>query len=148
MLASNMLREAARQKGAVVVAGGRRDSSIMEATVIDRVTPAMRIYTEEPFGPAKGVIRVNGANEAVRVANDTEYGLSSAVFSQDISRALEVAGQLETGICHVNGPTVHDEPPFGGVKGSGYGRFGGRAAIAEFTDLRWVTIDGPQKYPF
>ena len=140
----------AKQKGAIVVAGGGRKGSIMEATVIDRVTPAMRIYREESFGPAKGVIRVNGVDEAVRVANDSEYGLSSAVFSRDINQALEVADRLETGICHINGPTVHDEAqmPFGGVKGSGYGRFGGRAAVAEFTDLRWMTIEGRQQYPF
>jgi vanillin dehydrogenase len=140
----------AKSKGAVVVAGGGRKGSIMEATVVDRVTSAMRIYSEESFGPAKSVIRVNGVDEAVRVANDTEYGLSSAVFSRDINRALDVAGRLETGICHINGPTVHDEAqmPFGGVKGSGYGRFGGKAGIAEFTDLRWVTIEGPQHYPF
>jgi acyl-CoA reductase-like NAD-dependent aldehyde dehydrogenase len=140
----------AKKKGAIVVAGGGRKGSIMEATVVDRVTPSMRIYSEESFGPAKSVIRVKGVDEAVRVANDTEYGLSSAVFSRDINRALDVAGRLECGICHINGPTVHDEAqmPFGGVKGSGYGRFGGKAAVAEFTDLRWVTIEGPQHYPF
>ncbi|WJR77759.1 aldehyde dehydrogenase [Bradyrhizobium sp. NP1] len=140
----------ARSKGAVVAAGGGRNGSIMEATVVDRVTETMRIYREESFGPAKSVIRVKDADEAVRVANDTEYGLSAAVFSRDINRALDIAGRIETGICHINGPTVHDEAqmPFGGVKGSGYGRFGGKAAIAEFTDLRWITIEGPQHYPF
>ncbi len=73
------------------------------------------------------------------------------MFSRDVQRALGVAARLETGMCHINGPTVSDEAqmPFGGVKGSGYGRFGGRAAIAEFTDLRWVTIeDAGQRYPF
>ena len=77
--------------------------------------------------------------------------MSSAVFSKDIQRALAVAARIESGICHINGPTVHDEAqmPFGGIKGSGYGRFGGKAAIAEFTDLRWVTIeDSGQHYPF
>ncbi len=140
----------AREKGAEVVAGGGRDGAIMEATVIDRVTPAMRIYAEESFGPAKSVIRVKGVEEAISVANDTEYGLSSAVFGRDVTRAMDVARRLETGICHINGPTVADEAqmPFGGVKGSGYGRFGGKAAIAEFTDLRWITIEGPQHYPF
>ncbi|MCX5496059.1 aldehyde dehydrogenase [Kaistia dalseonensis] len=137
-------------KGGVVVAGGKRNGTIVEATVIDRVTPNMRIYAEESFGPVKPIVRVNGVDEAVRVANDTEYGLSSAVFGQDIKRALAVSKRLETGICHINGPTVADEAqmPFGGVKSSGYGRFGGKAVIAEFTELRWVTIEGPQHYPF
>ncbi len=78
-------------------------------------------------------------------------GLSSSVFSKDIARALNVAKRIEAGICHINGPTVHDEAqmPFGGVKASGYGRFGGKAGIAEFTDLRWISIEtGPQRYPF
>jgi acyl-CoA reductase-like NAD-dependent aldehyde dehydrogenase len=137
-------------KGAKVVAGGGRNGTIVEATVIDHVTPAMRIYGEESFGPVKPVVRVNGEEEAVRVANDTEYGLSAAVFSRDVQRALNVAKRIESGICHINGPTVHDEAqmPFGGVKSSGYGRFGGRAVINEFTDLRWITIEGPQPYPF
>jgi acyl-CoA reductase-like NAD-dependent aldehyde dehydrogenase len=124
---------------------------VVEATVLDRVTSEMRVYSEESFGPVKPVIRVSGEDEAIRVANDTEYGLSSAVFSKDIQRALAVAARIESGICHINGPTVHDEAqmPFGGIKGSGYGRFGGKAAIAEFTDLRWVTIEDPgQHYPF
>lgn len=138
-------------KGAAVVAGGKRTGAIMEATLVDKVTPQMRIYSEESFGPAKSVIRVKGDEEAIRIANDTEYGLSSAVFSRDIQRAMAVARRIESGICHINGPTVHDEAqmPFGGVKASGYGRFGGRAAIAEFTDLRWITIEDPhQHYPF
>jgi acyl-CoA reductase-like NAD-dependent aldehyde dehydrogenase len=111
----------------------------------------MRVYSEESFGSVKPVIRVNGEDEAVRVANDTEYGLSSAVFSRDIRRAIAIAARTQVGICHINVPTVGDEAqmPFGGVKGSGYGRFGGKASIAEFTDLRWVTIEDPgQHYPF
>ena len=87
----------------------------------------------------------------MRIANDTEYGLSAAVFGRDIGRALEVAKRIESGMCHINGPTVSDEAqmPFGGVKASGYGRFGGKAAIDEFTDLRWITIEDPgQHYPF
>ena len=138
-------------KGASLVAGGKRSGTIVEATVLDHVTPDMRIYSEESFGPVKPVIRVNGEDEAVRVANDTDYGLSAAVFSKDVRRALAVAARIESGICHINGPTVADEAqmPFGGVKGSGHGRFGGKAAIAEFTDLRWITIEDPQQhYPF
>jgi acyl-CoA reductase-like NAD-dependent aldehyde dehydrogenase len=86
----------------------------------------------------------------VTVANDNEYGLSSAVFSRDINAALAVARRLETGICHINEATVSDEPqmPFGGVKSSGYGRFGGKAAIDEFTELRWITLaSGKRDYP-
>ncbi len=141
----------ATAKGARIVAGGKRDGAIVEATVIDHVTPDMTIYSEESFGPVKPVIRVKGEAEAIRIANDTEYGLSSAVFSRDVQRAMRVADQIQSGICHINGPTVSDEPqmPFGGVKASGYGRFGGKAGIAEFTDLRWVTIeDARQHYPF
>ncbi|HEV2507034.1 MAG TPA: aldehyde dehydrogenase [Mesorhizobium sp.] len=138
-------------KGATLAAGGKRTGTVMEATLLDHVTPAMRVYSEESFGPVKPVIRVKGADEAVRVANDTEYGLSSAVFSRDICRAMAVAARIQAGICHINGPTVGDEAqmPFGGMKGSGYGRFGGKASIAEFTDLRWLTIEDPgQPYPF
>ena len=137
-------------KGARVVAGGRSQGTLMSATVLDNVTSAMRIYGEESFGPIVAVVRVDGVDEAVRIANDTEYGLSAAVFGRDIARALGVAKRIESGICHVNGPTVHDEAqmPFGGVKSSGYGRFGGAAGIAEFTELRWITIEtGPQHYP-
>lgn len=122
----------------------------MQPTVIDGVTKEMRLYSEESFGPLLSVIRVKSDAEAVRIANDTEYGLSAAVFSQDIARAMKVSQQIESGICHINGPTVHDEPqmPFGGVKASGYGRFGGRAGIDEFTELRWMTVQmGPRHYP-
>ncbi|PJE55475.1 aldehyde dehydrogenase [Marinomonas sp. BSi20584] len=139
------------EKGANIIVGGQREGSIVQATLIDHVKPNMVIYQEESFGPVKPIIRVNGIEEAIRVANDTEYGLSSAVFSRDIKQAMNVAEQIQSGICHINGPTVSDEPqmPFGGVKASGYGRFGGKAAIAEFTDLRWVTIEDPnQHYPF
>ena len=111
----------------------------------------MRLYGEESFGPVVAVVRVSGEEEAIRVANDSEYGLSAAIFTRDIARGLRVAKRIQSGICHINGPTVHDEPPmpFGGVKGSGIGRFGGQAGIAEFTDLRWITIEtGPQHYPF
>ena len=126
------------------------NGTLLSAAVIDGVTPAMRIYAEESFGPVTTIVRVKDDAEAVRVANDTEYGLTSAVFSRDIARALKVAEQLDAGMCHINGATVHDEAqmPFGGTKNSGYGRFGGKAGIAEFTELRWITIaTQPAKYP-
>jgi acyl-CoA reductase-like NAD-dependent aldehyde dehydrogenase len=136
--------------GAKLIAGGKRAGTVWSATLLDNVTPKMRIYKEESFGPVKSIIRVNGDDEAVRVANDTEYGLSSAVFSENIQRAMAVAKRIQAGICHINGPTVNDEAqmPFGGTKDSGYGRFGGTAAIAEFTELRWITIESHQHYPF
>jgi acyl-CoA reductase-like NAD-dependent aldehyde dehydrogenase/ABC-type branched-subunit amino acid transport system ATPase component len=145
------LLDDARAKGGKVVAGGGIDGTIMQATVLDRVDSSMRIYGEESFGPVVSVVRVDGDEEAIRVANDTEYGLSASVFSRDVSRAMGVAQRIESGICHINGPTVHDEAqmPFGGVKASGYGRFGGKAAIQEFTELRWITVqNGPRHYPF
>jgi vanillin dehydrogenase len=136
-------------KGAKVVAGGKRSGTVVEATLLDHVTAA-KIYSEESFGPVKSIIRVNGVDEAIRVANDTEYGLSAAIFGQDITRAMAVAKRIQSGICQINGPTVADQAqmPFGGMKASGYGRFGGKAVINEFTDLRWITIEGPQHYPF
>ena len=140
----------ATAKGAKLVAGGKADSAVMDATVLDRVTPAMRIYHEESFGPVVCVVRARDTEDAIRIANDTEYGLSAAVFSRDIARAMGVARRIDSGICHINGPTVHDEAqmPFGGTKASGYGRFGGKAAIEEFTDLRWITIETqPGRYP-
>lgn len=140
----------ATAKGAKLVAGGKADGAVMDATVLDRVTPAMRIYHEESFGPVVCVVRAKDTEDAIRIANDTEYGLSAAVFSRDIARAMGVARRIDSGICHINGPTVHDEAqmPFGGTKASGYGRFGGKAAIEEFTDLRWITIETqPGRYP-
>jgi len=137
-------------RGARVTAGGGIDGTIMQATVVDGVTSGMKLYRDESFGPVVAVIRVGSLDEAVRVANDTEYGLSAAVFGRDVTRAMGVAARIESGICHVNGPTVHDEAqmPFGGVKASGYGRIGGKAGIAEFTELRWITVqDGPIHYP-
>jgi len=140
----------AAAKGAKVLCGGDSDGTIMKGVVVDRVTPEMALFREESFGPQVSITRVKSADEAVKLANDTEYGLSASIFSKDIGRALELAKRIESGICHINGPTVHDEAqmPFGGVKASGYGRFGGRQAIDAFTETRWITIEGEQHYPF
>jgi len=132
------------------IAQGARAIASGPATVIDGVTAAMRLYRDESFAPVVGIIRVADEEEAIRVANDSEYGLAAAVFTRDAARGLRVARRIRSGICHVNGPTVHDEAqmPFGGVGASGYGRFGGKAAIDAFTELKWVTVSGePGDYP-
>jgi benzaldehyde dehydrogenase (NAD) len=147
----NALIDDALAHGATLVCGAKADTTLIPATLLDHVTPEMQIYREESFGPVKAIVRVNGDEEAIACANDNEYGLSAAVFSRDVARAMNVARRIESGICHINGPTVHDEAqmPFGGVKSSGFGHFGGKAGIAEFTDLRWVTIQTtPRHYPF
>ncbi|MEJ8825873.1 aldehyde dehydrogenase family protein [Variovorax humicola] len=147
----NELIDDALAKGAKLVAGGKANDTLMPATLLDHVTSDMRIFREEAFGPVKGIVRVSGVEEAVACANDNEYGLAAAVFGRDVARAIQVAGRIESGICHVNGPTVHDEAqmPFGGVKGSGIGHFGGKAGVDAFTELRWMTVQTtPRHYPF
>jgi acyl-CoA reductase-like NAD-dependent aldehyde dehydrogenase len=139
----NSLIEDAASKGARIIAGGTADSVLMPATVVDGVTAAMNIYRDESFGPVVALIRAKDEADAIRITNDSAYGLSAAVFTKDTARGLSVARQIHSGICHVNGPTVHDEAqmPFGGVGASGYGRFGGRQGIDSFTETRWITIE-------
>ncbi len=147
----NAMIDDAVAKGADVVVGGPADGAAMPATIVDHVTADMDIYDTETFGPITTVVRVSGAEEAVRVANDTEYGLAAAVFGRDTQRAYGVALRIDAGHVHVNGATVQNEAqaPYGGMKNSGYGRFDGRAVINEFTDLRWLTIEpSDQPYPF
>ncbi len=146
----NALIDDATAKGAKLIAGGKSDSVVMPATVVDGVTKAMNIYAEESFGPVVGIIRAKDEADAVRIANDSAYGLSASVFTRDTARGLAVARQIHSGMCHINGPTVHDEAqmPFGGVGASGYGRFGGKAGIDSFTELRWISIETqPGHYP-
>jgi benzaldehyde dehydrogenase (NAD) len=141
---------AVRSLIADALAKGARRLADGPAAVIAGVTPEMRLYHDESFGPVVGIIRVADEDEAIRVANDTAYGLAASVFTRDVARGLQVARRIRSGICHINGPTVHDEPqmPFGGTGASGYGRFGGKAAIDFFTELRWITISGePGEYP-
>ena len=130
-------------KGAAQLAGGDAMGVLMPAHVIDRVTPEMKLFRDESFGAVVGITRARDETHAIELANDTDYGLSAAVFTRDTARGLRVARQIKSGICHINGPTVHDEAqmPFGGMKGSGYGRFGGKAGIDSFTELRWITIE-------
>ena len=139
----NSLIDDATAKGAKVIAGGKAESVVMPATVVDGVTAAMDLYRDESFGPVVAIIRARDAEHAVELANDSQYGLSAAVFTRDIAKGLTIARRIESGICHINGPTVHDEAqmPFGGTGASGYGRFGGKQGIDSFTETRWITVE-------
>jgi benzaldehyde dehydrogenase (NAD) len=140
----------AREHGARVLSGGEAAGACYPPTVLLGIDSRMRVYGEESFGPLASIIVVDGVEEAIEVANDTDYGLSAAIFSENVPAALEIAQRIESGMCHINDTTVHDEPqmPFGGVKASGWGRFGGRAALEEFTELRWITIQETERqYP-
>ncbi len=136
------LVEDAVEKGARLVVGGEVFKSSMSPAVLDHVDATMRIYTEESFGPVASIIRVGSDDEAITVANDTEFGLAAAVHSRDTARAMAVAEQLECGVCQINGSTVYDDAnmPFGGMKSSGYGRMGGVESVQEFTELRWIAV--------
>ena len=144
------LIEDAIRNGASRLIGGVSAGPVMPPTVLDNITSSMKLFRDESFGPIVGIVRARDEQHAIALANQTEYGLSASVFTKDAARGLRVAKQIKSGICHINGPTVHDEPqmPFGGVKNSGYGRFGGKAGIDAFTELRWITVETqPGHYP-
>ena len=146
---SALIQDALGQ-GAEQLVGGETEGVLMPAHVIDNVTPEMKLFRDESFGPVVAITRARDEAHAVELANDTEYGLSASVFTRDIAKGLKIARQIQSGICHVNGPTVHDEAqmPFGGMKASGYGRFGGKAGIDAFSELRWITVETePGHYP-
>jgi vanillin dehydrogenase len=143
--------ESAQSAGARVACGGNCSGNYFEPTVLADVRPDMAVFRDELFGPVVCVTRAEDADDALRLANDSSYGLSSAVITNDLQLAMKFALGLEAGMVHVNGPTVHDEPhvPFGGVKDSGMGREGGRWSMDEMTELKWVTIQmGKRQYPF
>ncbi len=138
------------EKGAKLLAGGKHDGLFYQPTVLTQVTPKMKVYREETFGPVAPVITVKGVDEAVAVANDSEYGLSAGIVTRDEQKGLAVAYRLKTGMAHVNDSSVNDEPhvPFGGVKNSGLGRHGGKASVETFTELRWLTLErGGRHFP-
>lgn len=137
-------------KGAKVEVGGKVEGRYVHPTVLTQVTPDMLIYQNETFGPVVPVIPFRSDEQAVAIANDTEYGLSSGVITRNEQRGLAIAQALETGMCHINCSSVNDEPhiPFGGSKSSGVGRHGGRWSTETFTETRWITIDrGGRPYP-
>lgn len=136
--------------GADLVTGGQFDNLVYHPTVVRDVKPEMRLFSEQTFGPVAPIMVVKDREEALAVANNSEYGLSAGILTNDFTRALDMALRLETGMVHIGDQTVNDEPqaPFGGVKGSGYGRFGGQAALDEFTELRWINVQRtPRTFP-
>jgi vanillin dehydrogenase len=137
--------------GARVLTGGSYEGNFYQPTVVVDVTPNMAAFRDELFGPVAAVSRADNADHALALANNSSYGLSSAVLTNDLQLAMRFALELEAGMVHLNGPTVHDEPtvPFGGVKDSGSGREGGRWSVEEMTEVKWVTIQmGRRHYPF
>jgi acyl-CoA reductase-like NAD-dependent aldehyde dehydrogenase len=137
-------------KGAKLLAGGEVDGNVYKATVIADVPADSELAQSETFGPVIAVEVVDSPEEAVERANATAYGLSAGILTRDVDRGFALAQLIESGIVHVNDQPVGDEPqmPFGGVKDSGWGRFGGQAAIDEFTELRWITIQGGSGHPY
>jgi acyl-CoA reductase-like NAD-dependent aldehyde dehydrogenase len=139
------------KKGAKLLAGGEAVGACYRATLVTDVPEDSDLAQHETFGPVAAIEIVGSADEAVEKANATTYGLSSGIITSDAERGLALAQRIESGIVHVNDQPVGDEPqmPFGGVKESGFGRFGGTAVIDEFTELRWITVThGSHPFPF
>ena len=134
--------EDAREKGATVVSGGEWDGNRCQPTVLTGVTPEMTVYAEETFGPVVSIYPIQSLDEAIQKSNDSNFGLSASIYTQDISAAMRYVNEVESGMVHVNGPSLHDEPhvPFGGTKDSGYGREGTEEDIEAMTEWKWVTI--------
>ena len=137
--------------GARLLTGGKYEGNFYHPTVVADVTPEMAAFRDELFGPVAAVTKANDADHALALANNSAYGLSSAVLTNNLQLAMRFALELEAGMVHLNGPTIHDEGtvPFGGVKDSGSGREGGRWSTDEMTEVKWVTIQmGKRPYPF
>lgn len=145
------LVDKAIDQGARLLAGGTYKGNVYYPTLLVDVTPEMAVFSTECFGPVACVIKAEDIHHAIDIANNCEYGLSAAVITNDLQQAMLITDEVESGMLHINGPSIRDEHnvPFGGVKASGWGREGGKFSIHEFTELKWVTIQaGQQKYPF
>jgi len=149
--AAGMLAEAVSE-GAAVIAGGTTDGPYFRPTVVREISRSSRLWTDEIFAPVAPILVVEDDDEAVAVANDTEYGLVNSVLTGDTYRGIRLARRLRAGMVHVNDATPQDEAlaPFGGIGQSGLGgRSGGDSNIEEFTERRWLTVtEGPAHYPY
>ena len=134
--------EDARGKGVEILAGGEWDGNRCQPTVLWGVTEEMEVCREETFGPVTSLYVFDTVDEAIELANDTEYGLSFSVFTKDIDTAMDIALRAESGAVHINRPTIQDEPcpPFGGQGLSGLGREGTEADLDLLTEWKWITL--------
>ncbi|WP_331774689.1 aldehyde dehydrogenase family protein [Sulfurospirillum sp. 1612] len=148
----NGLVDDAVEKGAHLLVGREHEGCFYKPTVVSEIKDTMTIFHEEAFGPAAAIIKARDLEHVLEIANNSSYGLSSAVITDNLSAALKLTESLKTGMVHVNGPTIQDEAhiPFGGVKESGMGREGGHFSIEEMTELKWITLEGHlnHQYPF
>ncbi len=138
-------------EGARAALRGKVEGTMAWPTVFADVKPDMWVAQNEMFGPAVCVIAFDTPEEAIRIANDSPYGLSGAIHTRDVERGAEFAKQIDSGMVHVNDGTINDDPliPFGGEKASGVGRLNGRWALEEFTTMKWVSVQHkPRHYPF
>jgi aldehyde dehydrogenase (NAD+) len=143
--------DAAIAGGARLLGGGDYEGNVFQPTAVADVTDEMSIFKTECFGPVAAIIKAEDSDHALKLANDSEYGLTAALLTNDLQKMLQFTEGLEAGMVHVNGPSIRDEAvvPFGGQKNSGMGREGGRFAMEAFTDMKWITIQaGQQKFPF
>jgi aldehyde dehydrogenase (NAD+) len=135
---------------ATLLCGGKHEGLFFEPTVLANVRRDMRVFREETFGPVAPIIQARNDDEAVEIANDSDYGLSAGIMTRNEERGLSIAQRLRTGMAHINDCSVNDEPhvPFGGIGASGLGRHGGKPGIDTFTELRWITLErGGRHYP-
>jgi acyl-CoA reductase-like NAD-dependent aldehyde dehydrogenase len=129
-------------QGAKLVTGGGRDGSMCRPTILDDVSPDMKVSRLELFGPAVAVTGISDIEEAIRLANDTKFGLSAGVFTRDLDRAMRFAREVESGNIHVNWSSQWraDLMPYGGLKASGLGKEGPQYAIKEMTEEKMVVL--------
>lgn len=137
--------------GATALCGATHEGLFYQPTVLTGVQPSMDVFCEETFGPIAPILPVKDVEEAIQIANNSNYGLSAGILTSDLGKGLDIADQLESGMVHVNDSPLNDEPhlPFGGVKESGMGHHGGKASLEEFTELRVVSIQRKHRpFPF
>lgn len=139
------------EQGANCIQRGEISGTLMDPIILTDVTNDMAVAQNELFGPVAAILPVDSEEEAIRIANESDFGLSGSVFTNDVEHGVNVALQVHTGMIHVNDQSINCEPtiPFGGEKSSGLGRYGGEWSLDEFTTLRWVSVQKqPRPFPF